>query len=109
MPLKTAQEYVKEQCANGADIQFLTIPYTTHVAAMILGIPGVVNFLDQLFTHTTPRVECGTRGPEFPLLISPLKAGSILSKKAFRFLYSLGGSSLTGTSLKIAIKQALDR
>lgn len=59
VPFNDSQQYVKDQCARGADIAFATLPVAEHIAAEIEGIPIIIDFLDKAFTGTIPKVTCG--------------------------------------------------
>lgn len=108
VPLDTVKQYVSEECARNANIQFQVLPLTEHIAALVLGVPGIVEFMTNLFNHTTSPIECGTSRSDFPTLLSPLRARKILGNKHFKFLYSLYGQSLVGRTLKIVAEQILD-
>jgi acetyl esterase/lipase len=102
VPLSGAVRYVEEQCANGANIQFEVIPKTEHISALMLGIPGVLVFLEHIYDHSTPQLECGSADPDFPTLLS-LRARGILGEQAFHFIYNLDGQSLAGTTLQLIL------
>lgn len=106
--LDTVKQYVAEQCIKGANIQFQSIPLTEHISALVLGVPGVVEFLTKIFDHTTTQMECGSSRSDLPTLLSPIRARKILGNKSFKFLYSLYGHSLVGTTLKVVFEQIQD-
>jgi hypothetical protein len=109
VPLETAQLYVEEQCANGADIHFKSVPLTTHISALVLGVPGVLDYLQRIYSHSTPQIECGSSDFEFTTLLSPLKARSLMGNDAFKFMYALYGRSLVSTSIGLVFEQIQDR
>jgi hypothetical protein len=104
VPFDGAKQFVKEQCGinSKANIHFQSIPLTEHISALVLGVPGVVEFMRKIFTHSTPNVPCGTGDSSFTTLLSP-RARTILGKEAFNFLIALHGQSLVGTTLKLIL------
>lgn len=60
VPYNDSQQYVKDQCAGGANIQFVTLPLAEHVTGEVEGIVGAIQYLGQLYDGTTPKVACGT-------------------------------------------------
>jgi hypothetical protein len=104
VPFDGAKQYVEEQCASNshANLHFQSIPFTEHISALVLGVPGVVDFMATVFAHTTPHVPCGTSQAPFPTLLSP-RARKILGKEAFTFLIALHGQSLAGSTLKLIL------
>lgn len=102
VPLKDTKQYVEEQCANGANIQFQTIPIAEHLTALFFGVPGVVNFLSKVFDHSTASIPCGSSPPDFTTLASP-RARSILGPDAYNFLISLHGKSFMGTTIRLVL------
>ncbi|UZJ53719.1 hypothetical protein CBS101457_003039 [Exobasidium rhododendri] len=104
VPYSGAKRYVEEQCASGrgANIQFQSIPLTEHISALMLGIPGVLLFLENIFNHSTPAIACGCADVDFPTLLS-WRAKEILGKPAFDFIYALNGRSLAGTTIQLIL------
>ncbi|CAO1624284.1 unnamed protein product [Parajaminaea phylloscopi] len=60
VPYNDSAQYVKDQCAGGANIQFVTLPIAEHLTGEIEGILPAIDFLDKAFKGTTPPVLCGT-------------------------------------------------
>jgi hypothetical protein len=98
IPYTVEAQFVTEQCQHGANIQFQTFPAAEHITAQYLGIPGAVQFLGQLFNHTTPKVVCGTPLPSYISLTSPL-AASIIGQPAVSAFLSLNGSTILGEKI----------
>lgn len=100
VPYNDELKYVQQQCAHGANIQFQTFPVAEHITAEILGIPGAILFLEQVFSKTTPTVICGTALPTIPSLFSSL-ANSILGQNTVNSLLKLNGTKFGGETINL--------
>lgn len=90
VPFNPVQQYVNQQCAHGANVQFAPLDVNEHVCSSFLvdfrffvrmeaylttdftsvsdwqtigelvGAPGALNFIRQAFEGQTPQVKCGT-------------------------------------------------
>ena len=63
--------FTEQQCAKGADIQFVSIPFGGHITNIVFGLPGAIQFLDQVLNGKTPSVKCGTSSPDTLNITSP--------------------------------------
>lgn len=60
VPYNDSQQYIKDQCDQGADIQSFTLPIAEHLTTQISGWLPTIAWLTQAFDGTLPDVECGT-------------------------------------------------
>ncbi|UZJ51647.1 hypothetical protein CBS101457_000967 [Exobasidium rhododendri] len=100
VPFADEQTFVTEQCAHGANIQFQIFPVAEHITAELLGIPGAIIFLGQIFAGTTPKVVCGTPLPGFVTSTSP-GASSVLGENTVKSLLALNGTTIMGQTVKL--------
>lgn len=63
--------FTEQQCAMGADINFVTIPIGEHISTIVFGLPGAIQFLDQALNGKTPSVKCGTSSRDTINITSP--------------------------------------
>lgn len=59
VPYAPAKEYVEEQCKEGADIRFISFPGLGHGQASIAGLPGALQFIEQVSDDTLSPGACG--------------------------------------------------
>ncbi|EST09449.1 Lipase, secreted [Kalmanozyma brasiliensis GHG001] len=59
VPFAPASQYVKEQCAEGADINWNVLPVQEHVSAEVTGIAPAIAWLSEAFQGKAPKVPCG--------------------------------------------------
>jgi hypothetical protein len=95
VPFNNEQQFVDQQCAHGANIQFQIFPVAEHISAMFLGVPGAIIFLQQLYAGTTPAVKCGSPSTDFVSLTDP-QAATVMGQAAVDKLMKLGGTSFIG-------------
>ena len=60
VPYADAAQYVREQCEQGADISFNTLPIAEHVLGEIETLPVALIWLTQLYNGQQPKTTCGT-------------------------------------------------
>jgi hypothetical protein len=92
VPFADDSNYVKEQCAKGADISYTVFPIAEHISAELLGlVPGLL-FLSQAYEGRTPKVVCGTN---FPDLFSPhsSEADQVMGQKLITQIHALNGKT----------------
>nr|BAB91331.1 lipase [Kurtzmanomyces sp. I-11] len=85
VPYVPVTEYVKEQCAKGANINFNTYPIAEHLTAEIFGLVPGLWFLSQAYEGKAPAVQCGTALPAAP------SAQQVLGNDLANQLSSLNG------------------
>lgn len=101
VPYQDHADYVKEQCAGGANIQFQTLPIAEHITGELLGIPGSIIFLKQAFEGQTPKVICGTGLPDFSGMLFTSQADEVMGKQAADSIRALNGTkSVFGEVIK---------
>lgn len=100
VPYADEQKFVTQQCAKGANIQFQPFAAAEHITAELLGIPGSLIFLGQVFAGTTPKVVCGSAIPNFVSLTSP-GAVDVLGQETVTALLSLKGKTISGETINI--------
>ncbi|EPQ28318.1 uncharacterized protein PFL1_04145 [Pseudozyma flocculosa PF-1] len=79
VPYKDNAQYVREQCAKGADIQFNSL-VAEHITGELFGIVGVINFLKQSFAGEIPKVKCGSILPDYQIGLFDPRADDIMGK-----------------------------
>lgn len=92
VPYAPAAQYVKEQCAKGAQIYFDTYPIAEHVTAEIFGLVPGLWFLSQVYAGKAPKTVCGTAIPAIPGFTVP-SAQEVLGADLANQLQSLSGKS----------------
>lgn len=60
IPYNDTQQYIKDQCEQGASIQSFTSPITEHVTTQMAGWLPTIAWLQQAFEGSLPDVQCGT-------------------------------------------------
>lgn len=108
VPYADEVKYIKEQCQHGADIQFQTIPVAEHIVGEVLGLPGAVHFLGQVFDGKVPPVLCGTSLPDFITLLDP-RANDVLGQDTVKSLLGLNGTkSALGETINLPSQDAFE-
>lgn len=101
VPLEGELLFIKQQCAKGANIQFQGYPGAEHISAEILGIPGAILFLQQLFTTGTAiQVPCGTAAPTPATLTSPAFV-ALVGQATVNSLLALNGTTIRGEVINL--------
>ena len=99
VPYADDAQYVKEQCARGADISFVTFPIAEHISAELLSLPTALVWLGQAFAGKTPKVICGTSLPNITTILDP-NANAVLGKSTADQIRGLQGKrSPLGTTI----------
>lgn len=62
VPYETDKLYVQQQCDAGADIQWTDIYFPEHLIGMLVGAPGAMNWIKDVFDGTLSEVGCGQSG-----------------------------------------------
>lgn len=69
-PIGPVDQYVQEQCSEGANIQYVRWGGDDHVTAEYLGLPDALRFIIDAIEGCTPPVQCGTPGDNILTLIA---------------------------------------
>lgn len=79
IPSGPVKQYVSEQCAEGANIQYVPWKGDDHVGVEYLGLPDALKFIIQAFENRTPNVTCGTANNDI-LTIGSTSLGDALGQ-----------------------------
>lgn len=60
IPYGVVKDFVKEQCAKGANIAFSTFALGGHLSTEVTGIPTAISWLKSAFDGTLKQPKCGT-------------------------------------------------
>lgn len=63
IPYNDTVQFVKDQCAEGANIAFATLPLAEHALGQLEGTLPAIAFVGKALAGTTPSVECGSIKP----------------------------------------------
>ncbi|EPQ30659.1 uncharacterized protein PFL1_01560 [Pseudozyma flocculosa PF-1] len=80
VPYNDEQQYVKDQCARGANIQFSTLLLANHLVGVFAGVAPSIDFLQQAFEDKTPNVACGSVLPALEISLDSNKADDVMGK-----------------------------
>lgn len=90
VPFASAAAYVKEQCQNGADINFNPYPIAEHVTAELFGLVPGLWWLGLAYQGKPPKVICGGSVPAIAGVTTP-SATEVLGQDLANQLNSLNG------------------
>ena len=90
VPFAPAQQYVKEQCAKGANINWNVFPIAEHATAQIFGLVPALYWMSQALEGKAPKVVCGTATTPVTGVNSP-SAEQVLGSDLAGQLASLNG------------------
>lgn len=79
IPSGPVHQYVSEQCAQGANIQYVPWKGDDHVSVEYLGLPDALQFIIQALEFRTPTVPCGTANSDI-LTIGSTSLGDALGQ-----------------------------
>jgi hypothetical protein len=60
VPYAPELQYVEQQCANGADIRFVTFQNASHASTAVQGFLGALQFVAESLNGTVTEVPCGS-------------------------------------------------
>ncbi|TKY84485.1 hypothetical protein EX895_006386 [Sporisorium graminicola] len=90
VPYKPAEQYVQEQCAKGANINWNVYPIAEHATAELIGLVPGIYWLSQAFNGQAPKVACGAGIPDIAGSNTP-PAQQVLGTDLAKQLASLNG------------------
>ena len=94
VPYSTAEAYIEQQCALGADIQSKTFDFGGHATTLIFGLPGALQFLEQAFNGEVPKVQCGTQNSQ-SVNMSSSNVNEVIGKGTADRLRAFNGRNTT--------------
>ncbi|GAC93902.1 lipase precursor [Pseudozyma hubeiensis SY62] len=80
VPFQPAQDYVTEQCAKGADINWNVYPIAEHISAELLGLLPGIDWLSKAYKGQAPKVACGGGVPATPPPAEDVLGGDLASQ-----------------------------
>lgn len=95
IPAGAVRQYVQQQCAMGANIQYVPWLGNNHVGIEYMGIPDAFQFLIQAFKGETPQVLCGTPNDDV-LTLASKGVSAIIGQPIVDVLNGLVGVTLKG-------------
>ncbi|TKY86840.1 hypothetical protein EX895_004481 [Sporisorium graminicola] len=90
VPFKPAKQYVQEQCAKGANINWNVYPIAEHATALVFGLAPAIDWLSKAYAGRAPKVACGAGIPAMTGVNSP-SAQQVLGADLAQQLGSLNG------------------
>ncbi|CBQ73810.1 probable lipase precursor [Sporisorium reilianum SRZ2] len=90
VPFKPAQQYVTEQCAKGANINWNVFPIAEHISAELFGLVPGLDWLSKAYRGQAPKVICGSSIPAITGVNSP-SAQQVLGADLAQQLSNLNG------------------
>ena len=79
IPFPPVQQYVDQQCAQGADINMIAQAVGEHSVTDVINSPAVMNFIQKAFNGSTDKVTCGTNQAATSLTINSPNVDDIIS------------------------------
>lgn len=70
IPIGPVNQYVEEQCSQGANIQYVQWQGDDHLTTEYLGLPDALKFVIQALEGTTPNVQCGQANNDILTIVS---------------------------------------
>lgn len=97
--------YVQQQCDAGANIQWADVYFPEHLIGMLVGAPGAMNFVKDVFDGQVPQGTCGESGKYADMTIFSPNLEELIGKTPAQQLLSHNNTDLPWGHGKVNLTQ----
>lgn len=105
VPYAPDKLYVQQQCAAGANIQWTDVHFPEHLIGMLVGAPGAMNWVKDVFDGKVPQGTCGESGEYKDMTIFSPNLEELIGKTPAQQLLSHNNTDLPWGRGKVNLTQ----